>query len=241
MNIILITTGGRPDLLRQSLESLRDNAADWSKHTITLVMDGINQGCDSIHSFHPLTYIDHSEPMGASRARNIGASSIPKYRRQEHVCFLDDDVYACPGPKPWEKLEAWDNQLLRLAEPNEECIISGHAHPYNHAKKKSCNSGSIQYEEPLLISTVNMVMPWSLWDDVGYFVEPGGPGGSEDYNYCMRAKAKGYGFAVTDPHCIIHCGLTSSRGQQIVGYDLVVAKNRELVKNLGLEKKVVFA
>ena len=51
---------------------------------------------------------------------------------------------------------------------------------------------------------------------------------------------RGYGFAVTDPHCIIHTGLTSSRGQQIVCYEHVMARNQVLVKLYGLEGKVVF-
>ena len=229
MNIILITTGGRPDLLKQSLESLCQNAADWSKHTLTLVLDTPEQ-LDGFGLPGISTYIVNVNRAGASASRNIGASSIPKYRRQEHVCFLDDDVYACPK---------WDEKLEDLAKAYPRAIVSGHAHPFNQ-DEPAIALGFPPCRIPLLISTVNMVMPWSLWDDVDFFVEPGGPGGSEDYDYCMRAKAKGYRFAVTDPHCIVHCGLTSSRGQQIVGYDLVMAKNKELVKNYGLEGKVVF-
>lgn len=219
----------------QSLTSLKENAADFKRHTLTVVFDGpsvllnamkIAGGSDSGFD----TTIVHYDPQGASASRNIGASSIPKYRRQQHVCFFDDDIYACPG---------WDERLTDLAFAEPSSIVSGHAHPFNQDEEHKTREG-LPYRRPLLISTVNMVMPWALWEDVGFFKEPGGSGGSEDYDYCMRAKDKGYGFAVTDPHCIIHCGLTSSNGNQIVGYDLVMAKNRELVKNLGLEGKVVF-
>jgi GT2 family glycosyltransferase len=85
-----------------------------------------------------------------------------------------------------------------------------------------------------------MLMPWSLWDDVGYFTEPGGPGGSEDYDYCMRAKAKGYGFAVTEPQCVIHCGLTSSSGNRIVGYSEMCTHNEQLIRQYGLEGNVIW-
>ncbi len=91
------------------------------------------------------------------------------------------------------------------------------------------------YGRPLVISTVNMLMPWSLWDDVGFFTEPGGAGGSEDYDFCMRAKATGYGFAVTEPQVILHTGLTSTTGKQIVGYDEMTKQNERLIKQHGLK------
>lgn len=234
MNLILITSGNRPEYLKQTLASLRDNAADWSKHTLTLVFDTSERTMFKYTDVEIGTWIVNRIPQGASASRNIGAGSIPKYRRQKHVMFVDDDVYACPG---WDQRleELWHLLLL------DDCkIISGHAHPFNHDVPVRPVGGSRAYRTPLLVSTVHMVMPWTLWDDVGYFVEPGGPGGSEDYDYCMRAAAKGYGFAVTDPHCMIHCGLTSSRGQQIVGYDLMREQNAKLIELYGLQGKVIF-
>jgi GT2 family glycosyltransferase len=120
-------------------------------------------------------------------------------------------------------------------------IISGYSHPYNQCQDayfQPAGSPLIHYCIPLVISSVAMMMPWALWDDVGYFTEPGGPGGSEDYDYCMRAKAKGYGFAVTEPQCVLHTGVTSSSGKPIVGADLVRENNARLEKIHGVEGKV---
>jgi glycosyltransferase involved in cell wall biosynthesis len=223
MNIVMITTGMRVELANQSLRSLIRNAVGAIMYTLTIVID--NNYCDDFIQdlrvdFQNLTVssIFNWHPQGASRSRNIGASSIPKYRRQSHVMFIDDDVYMMPG---WDK---------RLREANRDSIrlmvLSGHAHPYNHTILRD----AVTYVETTVISTVHMVMPWPLWDDVGFFVEPGGPGGSEDVDYCRRARDMGYALAVTKPHCVMHCGLTSSSGKQIVGYSEMVAQNERLMR-----------
>ncbi len=228
MNIVLISICNRWQYLHQTLDSLFRNAADKAAHEVVLVCDTNDRDDIDFENMWDATYIVNRKQVGASASRNIGASSIPKYRRQKHLMFLDDDVYMCPD---------WDVSL-ELYGREQSFVLSGHAHPFNH---DDVIIGTRHFRKPLLVSSVNMVMPWSIWDDVGYFTEPGGPGGSEDYDWCMRAKAKGYGFAVTDPHCVIHCGLTSSNGKQIVGFDLMTEQNRKLVELYGLTGKVIYA
>jgi GT2 family glycosyltransferase len=232
IDVVLITSGRRPELLAQSLDSLIGNAANGFPYSLTVVFDG--SGPLPIARIG--TLIIHAESQGASASRNVGAGSITQYRRQKYVMFCDDDIYACPK---------WDESLLGLARDvadhhsgdfEKGTIISGHSHPFNHAELTHIYGTN--FGIPLVISSVHMLMPWELWDDVGYFQEPGGPGGSEDYDYCMRAKAKGYGFAVTEPQCIIHCGLTSTSGKPIVGYSQMVAQNNRLVEQYGLQGKV---
>lgn len=239
MNIVLITTGMRPDLLVQSMESLANNAADWSQHHLTLVFDAPEPGYGLAIPYEPNTEIVLNPRVNASAARNIGAGSIPKYRRQENVLFLDDDVYMCPG---------WDEKLNLLSAVRPTRIYSGYSHPYNVAEPYGHPIHTLEipdywfkYGEPLVISSVAMMMPWKIFDDVGPWDEPGGPGGSEDYAICMRAKDKGYGFAVTDPQCVIHTGLTSSRGEQIVGYKELAQQNWDLIDLYQLKGKVTFA
>lgn len=246
MNIVLITTWARPDLLSQSILSLWDNAADRHAHELTIVLDDEKMNYfEQAHFARPAcTLIRNNGRQGASASRNIGAGSIPKYRRQEHVLFLDDDVYMAPG---------WDQRMFQLANWEPRSIISGYSHPYNQAEpggrkftKRNAQGELVTLDEkrwgvPLVISSVAMMMPWRIFDDVGPWDEPGGPGGSEDYAICMRAKDKGYGFAVTDPQCVIHTGLTSSRGEQIVGYKELASQNWDLIDLYGLRGKVTFA
>lgn len=231
MNIIVITAGQRPKLIEQTFRSMKENAANWSDHHLTVVMDGCsvvqklsNAGVD------PDTAIINVKAQGASTSRNIGAGSVPKYRRQSHVCFFDDDVFL---------VKDWDRQLMELSFYESDHIVTGHSHPYNGSEPVMVNMGTsdapnyLPFREPLVVSTVNMLMPWAMWDDIGPFQEPGGAGGSEDFALCMVAKSKFYGFAITDPQCVIHTGLTSSTGKKIVGWDEMMKQNERLVGKSG--------
>lgn len=228
MDIVIITTCSRPELLLQTLESLRENSVDWSKHRLIVVFDGTMKAPVTFTMYD--AFIINSVAKGASASRNIGASSIPRYRRQSHVMFLDDDVYMCPG---------WDARLEAILKVLPNAIVSGHAHPFNLSQGHYEIDG-VHMEAAQVLSTVHYAMPWDIWDEVGFFKEPGGSGGSEDVDWCARAAKLWYGFAVTDPMCVIHCGLTTSGGEQIVGYDLMVEQNRKVVAQYGLEGKVTW-
>jgi len=229
MNLVMITTARRIEILRQSLSSLVNNASDWTKHTLTVVLDGYGEYEFEEAKYNALnsTTIVNYRSIGASRSRNIGASSIPRYLRQSHVMFVDDDVYACPG---------WDEQLENVTTTWPTAIVSGHAHPYNH----TVVSESKNYITTNVISTVHMCMPWKLWGKIGYFAEPGGPGGSEDVDYCRRSVDMGHPLVITKPHCIIHTGITSSSGKPIVGAEMVMERNRELERLYGLEGRILY-
>ena len=232
IDVVMVTNGKRPELLEQSLFSLVENASDRQNIHPILVVDGAtwNQVDRTTNGYERTVtaHIDVQSNVGASRCRNIGASSVPKYKRGEYVTFCDDDVYMCPG---------WDERLVEAIGTRGMRIVSGHAHPYNH----TVLSEKQGVYETNVLSTVHMFMPWSIWDEVGYFVEPGGPGGSEDVDYCKRAKQLGYVLYVTNPHCVIHTGLTNSKGQEIVGYEHVVIRNNEIEKVYSLRGKVLYA
>lgn len=251
MNIIVITTATRTDLLTQTLESAANNAEHWEQHHLTLVIDGHDhwlKGKPVSRELPGHVLINTAESVGASRARNIGAGSIPRYRRQEHVLFLDDDVYMVPN---------WDKRLSDLARWTGNRILSGYSHPFNQCEHKTAtvstsrrvehptgiveSTEQINYDEPLVISSVSMMMPWDIFDAVGPWDEPGGPGGSEDYALCMRAKDRRHGFAVTDPHCVLHTGLMSSSGSAIVGYKELCEQNDKLLDFYNIRGQVIFS
>ena len=236
MDIVMITTGNRPELLGQSVVSLYENAVHYDDHNFVLVQDSPTHSAQINKLIGRYTIIINSKQVGASRSRNIGASSIPKYRRQEHIMFVDDDIYAMPG---------WDELLERTLKATEDVkqargvAVSGHAHPFNH-HIGLYEFGGVRMNAANVLSTVHMAMPWYMWDVVGFFCEPGGPGGSEDVDWCRRASEKGYGLAVTEPQCIVHCGLRSSSGKQIVGFDLMMEQNKRLIEQYGLTGKVQY-
>jgi glycosyltransferase involved in cell wall biosynthesis len=212
MDIVMISSGKRLELLEQSLNSLRINSVE--KHNLVVVLDG----CLLSDFVLPSGYTLITAPQGgASRARNIGASSIPKYRRSNILTFLDDDVYLCKG---------WDKRVSDLMEAglSKIAIVSGHAHPYNQPLFSTRD-----YDAAQVLSTVHISMSWNIWDDIGFFVEPGGKGGSEDVEWCSRA-VKYYPMFVLAPQCVIHCGI-----KDIVGKKEMEAQNEFLVKHYNLK------
>src|SRR5215471_13735083 len=205
IDVVMVTNGKRADLLHQSLDSLHDNCTEEDQMNVVVVHDGLMS--PSEHSIGDVD-IDVRQ-CGASRCRNIGASSVPKYRRGQYVMFVDDDVYMCPG---------WDERFTKLVQHID--VVSGHAHPFNHTVLDERHD----YIMTTVLSTVNLFMPWETWDQVGYFAEPGGPGGSEVVDWCKRAQEHGSMLLVTKPHCVIHTGLTNSKGEWIVGYEQVAKR-----------------
>lgn len=233
MNLIVISTGSRPALLRQTLTSLRLNAADWSHHHLTVVLDGrvSVEVRNLVEDSAADTIIINQKRVGASRSRNIGASSIPVYLRQRDVMFCDDDVAFAYH---------WDAAIDRVATEFREnqfadFLISPYGHPYN--LERDCLSPNMRL--PTVLSSVAMMMPWRVWDRIGPWDEPGGSGCSEDVAICARANVLDMAMAVTSPHAAIHCGLTSSNGKPIVGSRELASMNDALIQKLNLQGKVL--
>lgn len=245
IDIVLITTHQRGLLTLQSIDSLVRNAANRDVFRLTIVQDGYHlTGIDCFCLDNELQESDslivNAASQGASASRNIGASSIPKYRRNKYVMFMDDDVYMCKD---------WDRRIVDALEALPNCVVSGHSHPYNHAFGEYMIPGidsdkiahTVHVESTQVLSTVHLAMAWEVWDKVGFFIEPGGPGGSEDVDWCKRASNLGFGLAVTVPQTVIHCGVVSSSGKEIVGADLVRKRNEDTEHTYGIEGKVKYA
>lgn len=221
IDVVCISQNSRPLLFQQTMLTLHNNANDPSNYKLTVVFNG---DIENPPIYEDVTII--CGQIGASDSRNCGASSIPRYRRRKYLLFLDDDVWLSPG---------YDDALLAMAEALPRHLISLYGHPFNHEEDR----GSMIAKFPLLISSVCVFMTWDAWDEIGYWDLPGGPGASEDYAYCQRAKRLGYEFAVSNPHKIIHCGLVSSRGDRIVGYSALKDQNERLLKRYGMTGKVI--
>src|SRR5262245_1799757 len=109
----MITNGKRLELARQSQDSLCGNAKNHDSYNMIIVCDG---WAPEGRPTDWITYISAPPYSGASRCRNIGASSIPRYRRGQYVMFVDDDVYMCPG---------WDEILIKVSKGlNGQAIVS---------------------------------------------------------------------------------------------------------------------
>jgi hypothetical protein len=227
VNIVCITGGTRPTLLHQTLDSMMNNAENWNAHTLTVVFDGLPE--EGFKHVAVGTLIYNRYRLSASACRNIGAGSVPKYRRQQWLMFCDDDVWFAPK---------WDVILMDLTKLYPRHIISAYGHPFNI---EDARPGVVCAKFPIVISSVCPLMSWGAFDEIGWWIEPGGPGSSEDVHYCARAAKLRYGFVITNPHRAIHTGLTSFYGGKIVGYEHLVAQNKRLEALYGVTGKVVYS
>lgn len=233
MNQILITNAKRRDLLFQTMSSLYENAAEKSSHHLTVVVDGYESYEDrglvseiKDHGAHEIHLV--CRRYGACYARNAGAGSIPKARRHKSLMFIDDDCFFAKN---------YDSRLETTADALPRMIYSPYGHPYNIEEARE---EIIFARFPLVISSVAMFLPWSAFDEIGDWAGDGGTGGSEDFEFCSRARILGYDFAVLNPYACIHTGLISSNGNPIVGAELLRERNAGIERLYDIEGKVIY-
>ena len=91
---IVIATWQRAELLRSTLDSLRNQGADYE---VVVVCDGEDAATRSLSGNYaaefPLRWLFHEQNRGQAAARNTGAQAA----RGERLLFLDDDMVASPS------------------------------------------------------------------------------------------------------------------------------------------------
>ena len=217
MDIVMITRD-RPELTAQTIESMRRNAADWSRHILTIVYDGT---ADEERAFARECYrlqipwylnICTGKQLGVGGAKNTGAEYCKEYGSSELLMFTDNDMYYLPG---WdEHLEkGLESGIYKYPASREIVQLGGWRHPY-HA--------GVTYQDKIEVDAVTgncFIIRWSDWLKYGPFdANAIGPGQSEDYALSQRIKAAGGVVATLDPPIAIHCGLVNSVGEPATGW-----------------------
>jgi len=233
MNLVVITAGKRPMLLAQTLRTMVANAVDWKAHRLAVVYDSNddpripNAAMMGLEGTRVISSCGSG--WGACVARNVGAE-LHNDARQKYLTISDDDVYYLPG---------WDKKISDALDAVEAfrdagTVLSAVSHPFNLGYGRYIVDGQ-QIEAASVLSATNMAMPWRIWDTVGGFRGPGGAHSSDDVEWCNRARDFGFGFATLCPNMAIHCGLHSTSGEELVGADMVMEKNRKLEAMFGVE------
>jgi len=247
LDIVLITRD-RPELTKQTIESMKKNAADWSKHRLLVVFDGWPAELSDV--MHPLLESDLNmgvsirwtgKQLGVGGAKNFGAETL--WVDNEHydslLMFSDNDMYYLPG---------WDENLsLSFSDPITQ--LGGWRHPF-HKKGKGILIGTAQrsQKDPHVGIEYNsfevdavtgncFVMRWNDWMNYGPFDSNAlGPGQSEDFALSQKIKAGGGVVATLDPPVAIHCGLGNSEGKPATGWMEMKAMALEQAKQWPEEK-----
>jgi SAM-dependent methyltransferase len=245
MDIVLVTRD-RPELTVQTIRSMRENAADWSRHRLLVVFDGTEGECQTsgvcgaLHQFtgvgsrvFPVTA---KARLGVGGAKNFGADEFSKWRARdvnsgryervgELLMFSDNDMYY---------LRNWDKALEAgiPAQPAQQITqLGGWRHPFHHLGREvgqvlgaKWDEGAIIYQagscrEVDAVTGNCFVIRWSDWLRYGPFdANAIGPGQSEDFALSQKVRAGGGLVATLDPSVAIHCGLVNSDGEPAVGW-----------------------
>lgn len=239
MDIIVISRD-RPELLEQTIRSMRENAADWSKHRLVVVFDGTQVEMDRMHPFNPRegqswpmrgqdlghTVIQTGEQLGVGGAKNFGAAWLSRGKASSDLLmFSDGDMYYLPG---------WDTALEKAINgpPSDYQVwqVGGWRHPFHALGDKFYTAGTFNTKTKAARTQVQLyqvdaatgncfVIRWSDWLMYGPFdANAIGPGQSEDYALSQRIKAGGGIVATLDPPVAIHCGLINSSGEPATGW-----------------------
>lgn len=233
MKIVLITRD-RPELTRQTIETMKKNASDWSKHSLLVVfdqtLDEVVQLPEDLRTSKGDSLACTKKQLGVGGAKNYGAelyaTTVGYHDPQpdDILMFSDNDMYYLPG---------WDTAFERaLSESPEALQIGGWRHPFHGwctLRKDSYFEGQPKPKPSGLLKvdavTGNcFVIRWSDWLKYGPFdANALGPGQSEDYALSQRIKAGGGVVATLSPPVAIHCGLSNSLGEPATGWEEMAA------------------
>lgn len=234
MDIVMITRD-RPELTEQTIRSMRENAADWSRHRLVVVFDGTNEEAAAYEPWPTLCHVGSGivtgKQIGVGGAKNYGADWLKHAHRLVRnrkngelvfspgeaerllLMFSDNDMYYLPG---------WDDRLsigaLDSGLSQRVIQLGGWKHPFHQHGRRTQTGLQDVYEVDAVTGNC-FVMRWSDWLKYGPFDSNAiGPGQSEDFALSQKIKAGGGLVATLDPPVAIHCGLVNSSGEPAVGW-----------------------
>lgn len=251
MQIVLITRD-RPELTKQTIETMVSNAACWDNHALFVVFD--QDLDDFIATNWPEELLSAGSPiykgrccamgmtgvqLGVGGAKNHGARMIDELYEgavdpgfhDDIIMFTDNDMYY---------LKDWDTRLVAALTdpPNHYIQMGGWKHPYHQAEILDGMGYNNETRSTVDAVTGNcFVMRWSDWVKYGPFDSNAlGPGQSEDYALSQKIKADGGLVATLDPPVAIHCGLANCLGAPATGWAEMSAMAEQQMKDNDIDK-----
>ncbi len=236
MKIIMVTRD-RPELTRQTIETMEANAANWAKHTLIVLFDCtldeiVQTFPEDIRTSHGNTLVCTQKQLGVGGAKNYGVNLFETrvgwhdLNDDDILMFSDNDMYYLPN---------WDVRLQSmLCKPIVQ--LGGWKHPFHQPVEKYW-SGFIKgvgrsYEVDAVTGNC-FVIRYSDWKKYGPFdANALGPGQSEDYALSQKIKTGGGIVATLDPPVAIHCGLANCLGEPATGWvEMAAMAEKQITEN----------
>ncbi|SRR6266700_1401292 len=232
-NLVMLLGPGRYRLTRQALESLAANT-DPASYNLTLVCDELDFRTEAL-AIHTIFAISGLTPNVTSlriensghtlsQLKNLGVAwSEQRFGRGDWLYLSDSDVWFSAG---------WLDKIIMVGEAADHTafrLFGGQIHPFHgptHFPVDSAADGRFGWTEHSVLDGPSWLMRWSAWLQYGPLDRTTAPGTcrSEEYPFCRRLLAGGGRIGVTQPHVVVHTGLTTADGHDCVG-----RKERELM------------
>lgn len=234
VSIIMLTFNQR-DLTRQCIESLERYTP--LPHELIIVDNGSTDGtCDYLNALAAekkhvrVIFNDHN--AGFSKANNQGA----KYATGEYVLLLNNDVILTEG---------WLERLIACAESDAtigvvgpvtnkavgqqvvQIVLPVENDPIQKFACMQLMKAAGNWFETHRIIGFCMLIKKAVVERTGLLDERFGPGGFEDYDFCLRVKQAGYRIMIAEDVFIYHIGGLGYT-QNNLDYDKLRAQNVQI-------------
>lgn len=235
MKIILITNG-RPELTRQTIETMQTHTAYRDKHELFVVYDGgaHEEMFKTLKKHLDVEIHPTGSPLGVGGAKNFGVECLEYMYGglddNEIIMFSDNDMYYLPQ---------WDKRLSGIFY-NPIKQLGGWRHPFHQPSLNAWSGFIVGIGRTTEVDAVTgncFIIKYSDWKKYGPFdANALGPGQSEDYALSQRIKAGGDIVATLDSPVAIHCGLANCLGEPATGWEEMAKMAENQLKEYNVER-----
>lgn len=187
---VVICSHNRTKLLKQTIESLKEN----SDHELQIiVVDDSNntETWEYLKSVEGITSYHINGPTTIGVSWLIGAAMV---KPSEFIYFATEDIYYLPH---------WDKYVVGALEKYDDLVITGGYGLHKTGELRPLFDKQVRYTD--LQAGFGIMMYRKDWYEWGYF-----PNDDEDSWIGYQSRSTGKKIGVIDPPVIVHTGLTST-------------------------------
>ncbi|MHB9155197.1 MAG: glycosyltransferase family 2 protein [Endomicrobiales bacterium] len=232
---IIILTFNQLDMTRQCIESLEKHTK--CDYEIIIVDNGSSDGTrEYLNALLPaksgLRLIFNDKNLGFSKANNQGI----RIAEGDYFLLLNNDVILTAG---------WLERLLACAESDPAVGVAGPC--TNHAVGQQVVNAKLELDDPAIqkFACMQLMKNAGNWfethriigfcllarreviEKIGMLDERFGPGGFEDYDFCLRVKQAGYKIMIAGDVFVYHIG-GQGYSQNNLDYDKLRYQNVQI-------------
>jgi len=159
--------------------------------------------------------------LGVGGSKNKGIQIAQENEPSKYLYLSDSDVYFLPN---------WEEDLISAYEKNERFkIIGGGIHPFLQPR---ANEDTNELTSHDAVSGWSWFLEYETFNKYGKLMDNSlGTAKSEDWEYCQRIRDNGFLVGCLKNHKIVHCGITNTEGELVIGSEESV----RLAKSLSQE------